>query len=107
VKHDRPTNLKTALRKSVAGMEKRPPAASVKRGAGRKSAGNDNYRRSQMGGSNPRAGATAIDLSSCTAITVNAIKPVIDKVFGLDEVHAAYKHLASGAHFGKIVIRVS
>jgi NADPH:quinone reductase-like Zn-dependent oxidoreductase len=25
------------------------------------------------------------------AITVNAIKPVIDKVFGFDEVHAAYK----------------
>jgi hypothetical protein len=24
----------------------------------------------------------------------------------LDEVQAAYKHMASGAHFGKIVIRV-
>jgi hypothetical protein len=36
------TDLKTALRKSVAGMDKRPPASSVKRGGGRKTAGNDN-----------------------------------------------------------------
>jgi hypothetical protein len=43
-KHNRPTDLKTALRESVAGMEKRPPAASVKRGGGRKVAGNDNDR---------------------------------------------------------------
>jgi hypothetical protein len=28
-------------------------------------------------------------------------------VFGFDEVQAAYKHMASGAHFGKIVIRVA
>jgi len=30
------------------------------------------------------------------AIAANGIKPVIDKVFGFDEVHAAYKHMASG-----------
>jgi NADPH:quinone reductase-like Zn-dependent oxidoreductase len=41
------------------------------------------------------------------AIAANAIKPVIDKVFGFDEVPAAYRHMASGAHFGKIVIRVA
>ena len=40
------------------------------------------------------------------AISANAIKPVIDKVFGFDDVKAAYQHMASGAHFGKIVIRV-
>ena len=40
------------------------------------------------------------------AIAANAIKPVIDKVFGFEDVQAAYKHMASGAHFGKIVIRV-
>ena len=34
-------------------------------------------------------------------------QPVIDKVFGFDEVQAAYRHMASGAHFGKIVIRVA
>jgi hypothetical protein len=43
-KHNRPTDLKTALRASVADMDKRPPAASVKRGGGRKAAGNDNDR---------------------------------------------------------------
>ena len=41
------------------------------------------------------------------AIAANRIKPVIDKVFGFDEVQTAYKHMASGAHFGKIVIRVA
>jgi hypothetical protein len=30
-KHGRPTDLKTALRQSVAGMDKRPPTSSVKR----------------------------------------------------------------------------
>jgi hypothetical protein len=41
-KHGRPTDLKTALRQSLAGMDKRPPASPVKRGGGRKTAGNDN-----------------------------------------------------------------
>jgi NADPH:quinone reductase-like Zn-dependent oxidoreductase len=41
------------------------------------------------------------------AIAANGIKPAIDKVFGFDEVHAAYKHMASGAHFGKIVVHVA
>ena len=40
-------------------------------------------------------------------ITANRIKPVIDKVVGFDEVQAAYKHMAAGAHFGKIVVRMS
>ena len=41
-KHGRPTDLKTALRQSVAGMDKRPPAASGKRGARKRAASNDN-----------------------------------------------------------------
>jgi NADPH:quinone reductase-like Zn-dependent oxidoreductase len=41
------------------------------------------------------------------AIAANKIRPVIDRVFGFDDVHAAYKHLETGAHFGKIVIRVA
>lgn len=40
------------------------------------------------------------------AVSANKIKPVVDKVFGFDEVQAAYQHMAAGAHFGKIVIRV-
>ena len=34
------------------------------------------------------------------------IDPVIDHVFAFDETRAAYEHLASGRHFGKVVIRV-
>jgi len=41
------------------------------------------------------------------AIAASGIKPVIDKVFHFDEAQAAYRHMASGAHFGKIVIRVA
>ena len=35
------------------------------------------------------------------------IDPVIDRVFPFEETRAAYEHLASGAHFGKVVIRLS
>jgi hypothetical protein len=41
-KHGRPTDLKTALRRSVQETDKKPPDASVTRGCGRKTAGNDN-----------------------------------------------------------------
>jgi NADPH:quinone reductase-like Zn-dependent oxidoreductase len=41
------------------------------------------------------------------AIAVSGIKPIIDKVFPFDEAQAAYRHMASGAHFGKIVIHVA
>jgi NADPH:quinone reductase-like Zn-dependent oxidoreductase len=34
------------------------------------------------------------------------IDPVIDRVFAFEETRAAYEHLASGAHFGKVVIRL-
>ncbi|KAK7039870.1 hypothetical protein R3P38DRAFT_3181698 [Favolaschia claudopus] len=37
----------------------------------------------------------------------DSTRPVIDKVFAFDEVHAAYAHLESQAHVGKIVIRVT
>ena len=40
------------------------------------------------------------------AIAANSIKPVLDKVFAFDEAQAAYRHMAAGAHLGKIVIRV-
>jgi NADPH:quinone reductase-like Zn-dependent oxidoreductase len=41
------------------------------------------------------------------AIAASGIKPVLDKIFPFDEAQAAYRHMASGAHFGKIVIRVA
>ncbi|WP_437821891.1 zinc-binding dehydrogenase [Sorangium sp. So ce1078] len=33
------------------------------------------------------------------------MKPVVDKVFAFVEARAAYEHLASAKHFGKVVIR--
>jgi len=35
------------------------------------------------------------------------INPVIDRVFPFQETRAAYEHLASGTHFGKVVIQLS
>src|ERR1700732_1274596 len=52
-------------------------------------------------------GSTEMFEAMNAAIAANAIKPVIDKVFGFDEAQAAYQHMALGAHFGKIVIRVA
>ena len=41
------------------------------------------------------------------AIEVAQLEPVIDRVFDFTEARAAYEYLASGKHFGKVVIRVS
>lgn len=38
------------------------------------------------------------------AVSVNALHPVVDKVFPFDAVPEAYEHLRAGRHFGKIVI---
>jgi NADPH:quinone reductase-like Zn-dependent oxidoreductase len=51
-------------------------------------------------------GSTQMFMAMNRAIDVNAIKPVIDKIFAFADTQAAYRHMASGAHFGKIVIRV-
>jgi NADPH:quinone reductase-like Zn-dependent oxidoreductase len=40
------------------------------------------------------------------AITLHKLKPVIDQVFPFEKAAEAYKHLESGAHFGKIVIKL-
>ena len=52
-------------------------------------------------------GSTQMFEAMNRAIEINGIKPIIDKTFAFDDVHAAYKYLASGAHFGKVVIRVA
>ena len=38
------------------------------------------------------------------AIQAHQIKPVLDREFALDDAQSAFQHLASGAHFGKVVI---
>jgi NADPH:quinone reductase-like Zn-dependent oxidoreductase len=40
------------------------------------------------------------------AIALHQMKPVIDRVFPFEEARAAYRHMESGAHFGKIVLRL-
>jgi NADPH:quinone reductase-like Zn-dependent oxidoreductase len=40
------------------------------------------------------------------AIATSGLRPVVDKVFAFDEAPAAYRHLQSAGHFGKIVISV-
>jgi NADPH:quinone reductase-like Zn-dependent oxidoreductase len=52
-------------------------------------------------------GSTQMFAAMARAIAANNIKPVLDKVFPFEEAPAAYRHMASGAHFGKIVIRVA
>ncbi len=37
-------------------------------------------------------------------ITEHRLRPIIDRVFTLEEAPAAYEHMASGSHLGKIVI---
>jgi len=46
------------------------------------------------------------DLQDVTkTIAMARIKPVIDRVFGFEDARAAFAHLESGSHFGKVVIR--
>jgi NADPH:quinone reductase-like Zn-dependent oxidoreductase len=40
------------------------------------------------------------------AIEVNQLRPVIDRVFPFNDARAAYRHLESGAHFGKVCIAI-
>jgi NADPH:quinone reductase-like Zn-dependent oxidoreductase len=40
------------------------------------------------------------------AMEVNNVQPVIDRIFPFSEAREAYRHLESGAHFGKVCIAV-
>jgi NADPH:quinone reductase-like Zn-dependent oxidoreductase len=40
------------------------------------------------------------------AIDLHRLRPVIDRVFPLEESRAAFEHMAAGDHFGKIVVSV-
>jgi NADPH:quinone reductase-like Zn-dependent oxidoreductase len=40
------------------------------------------------------------------AFALHKLRPVIDRVFPMSDIRAALHHLESGAHFGKVVIRV-
>jgi NADPH:quinone reductase-like Zn-dependent oxidoreductase len=40
------------------------------------------------------------------AIALHQLRPVVDRVFSFEEAHDALRRMESGAHFGKVVIRV-
>jgi NADPH:quinone reductase-like Zn-dependent oxidoreductase len=51
-------------------------------------------------------GSKAMSEAMNRAITLHKMRPVIDRTFGFDEVVPALKHMESGAHFGKIVVKI-
>jgi NADPH:quinone reductase-like Zn-dependent oxidoreductase len=40
------------------------------------------------------------------AISVHAMKPVIDRVYSFEDARAAYHAMQAAGHFGKLVIKV-
>ncbi len=40
------------------------------------------------------------------AITVDRMKPVVDRIFPFDQAKQAFSHMESGAHFGKVAIAI-
>jgi NADPH:quinone reductase-like Zn-dependent oxidoreductase len=40
------------------------------------------------------------------AIALHRLEPIIDRVFDFDDAPGAYRHLESGTHFGKVVVRI-
>jgi NADPH:quinone reductase-like Zn-dependent oxidoreductase len=51
-------------------------------------------------------GSTQMFEAMNRAIAGGGLKPVIDKVFSFNEAPAAFRHMQSAQHFGKIVIKV-
>ena len=51
-------------------------------------------------------GSRAMFEAMTRAIATSGMRPVVDRVFGFDEVGAALRHLESGAHVGKVCIRL-
>jgi NADPH:quinone reductase-like Zn-dependent oxidoreductase len=40
------------------------------------------------------------------AIASNRMKPVVDRTFAFNDAKAAFAHMASGAHFGKVAVEM-
>lgn len=49
-------------------------------------------------------GSTQMFEAMNRAIAAAGLRPVVDKIFGFEDAPAAYRHLQSAAHFGKVVI---
>jgi len=46
------------------------------------------------------------NMNRLISANIETTRPIIDKVFGFDEAKAAYAHLASQAHVGKVIIKI-
>ncbi len=51
-------------------------------------------------------GSRAMFAEMLTAMTVNQIRPIVDRAFPFEQAADAYKYQMAGAHFGKVVIAV-
>lgn len=56
---------------------------------------------------NITVGDRAALLELTRAVAASGLKPVIDRAFAFDDARAAFAHLESGSHLGKVVIRVN
>ena len=41
------------------------------------------------------------------AISLHRMRPVVDRIFAMNEIQQALKYLESGAHFGKVCLTAS
>lgn len=51
-------------------------------------------------------GSVSIFERFVAALEQSSIRPIVDRVFAFDDARATYKHLVSGQHLGKVVVRV-
>lgn len=51
-------------------------------------------------------GSVAMFEAMSRAVALHRLRPVIDRVFDLDDAPSAFRHMEAGAHFGKIVVRI-
>lgn len=72
-------------------------------------AGIDFFQLKMSGASfrNITVGDRAALLELTRAVAASGLKPVIDRAFAFDDARAAFAHLESGSHLGKVVIRVN
>ena len=52
-------------------------------------------------------GSKRIFLELNKAVSVNALRPVVDRVFPFEDLREALAYMESGSHFGKVVVRIA
>ena len=51
-------------------------------------------------------GSVAMFEAMNRAVSLHRLRPVVDRIFALDQIADAYRYMAEGSHFGKIVVRL-